>query len=181
MTILQVALANTFNEFRETFNEAANVINSIQDGTGNSNVNFLTVSGQVSSNLVPSANITYDLGSLSNRWNDLYLSGTTVYLGDAELKYESGKFKVVVGSDEIFTADSSGESVSDTIVANTITVNEDLTVTGNLIVNGTETILNTETLQVEDKNIVIANTASACRRSCRWWWYHTQRRYRQNT
>lgn len=160
MTINQVALANTFNEFRETFNEAANVINSLQDGTGNSDVNFLTVSGQVSSNLVPSANVTYDLGALNNRWNDLYLSGTTVYLGDAELKYESGSFKVVVGVDEILAVSSSGESVSDSLTANTITVNEDLTVTGNLIVNGTETILNTQTLNVEDKNIVIANTAS---------------------
>lgn len=160
MTITQVALANTFNEFRETFNEAANVVNSLQDGTGNSDVNFLTVSGQVSSNLIPSANVTYDLGSLDNRWNDLYLSGTTVYLGDAEVKYESGSFKVVVGSDEILSVSSSGESVSDSLTANTVTVNEDLTVTGNLIVNGTQTILNVETLNVEDKNILVANGAA---------------------
>jgi hypothetical protein len=33
----------------------------------------------------------------------------------------------------------------------------DLTVTGNLTVQGTETILNTQTLEVEDKNIVLAN------------------------
>jgi hypothetical protein len=160
MTINQVALANTFNEFRETFNEAANVVNSLQDGTGNSDVNFLTVSGQVSSNLIPSANVTYDLGSLDNRWNDLYLSGTTVYLGDAEVKYESGAFKVVVGSDEILSVSSSGESVSDSLTANNITVNEDLVVTGNLTVSGTETILNVETLNVQDKNILVANGAA---------------------
>jgi len=160
MPINQVALSNTFNEFRETFNDAANTVNSLQAGTGNSNVNFLTVSGGVSSNLIPSANVTYDLGSSTNRWNDLYLSGNTVYLGDAELKVESGTFKVVIGADEVFTADNSGESVSNTIVANNVTVNEDLTVSGNLIVNGIQTILNVETLNVEDKNILVANGAA---------------------
>jgi hypothetical protein len=165
MTINQVALANTFNEFRVEFNNSANVINSLQDGTGNSNVNFLTVSGQVSSNLIPSANITYDLGSLNNRWKDLYLSGNSIFIGDATISYDGTTFKVVVGSDEIFTADDTGASVvesttANTITANSITVNEDLLVSGNLTVNGTETILNTATLNVEDKNIVIANTAS---------------------
>jgi hypothetical protein len=164
MTINQVALANTFNEFRVEFNNSANIINSLQDGTGNSNVNFLTVSGQVSSNLIPSANITYDLGSLNNRWKDLYLSGNSIFIGDATISYDGTTFKVVVGSDEIFTADDTGASVvesttANTITANSITVNEDLLVSGNLTVNGTETILNVQTLNVEDKNITIANGA----------------------
>ena len=38
----------------------------------------------------------------------------------------------------------------------TTTVNNNLTVTGNLTVNGTTTTIDTQTLQVEDKNIVIA-------------------------
>lgn len=160
MTINQVALSNTFNEFRTTFNDAANVVNSLQGGTGNSNVNFLTVSGGVSSNLIPSTNVTYDLGTSSNRWNDLYLSGTTVYLGDAELKVQSGQFKVVIGSDEVFTASNTGQSVSNTIVANNVTINENLTVTGNLTVEGTQTILNVNTLNIEDKNILVANGAA---------------------
>lgn len=160
MTINQVALANTFNEFREEFNNSANAINSLQDGTGNSNVNFLTVSGQVSSNLIPSANITYDLGSLNNRWNDLYLSGNTIFIGAGEIKVEDDEVKFLVNGTEVLTANVSGESISDSLTANNITVNQDLVVTGNLTVNGTETILNTAILNVEDKNIVIANTAS---------------------
>jgi hypothetical protein len=165
MPIAQVLLSNTFNEFRTTFNDAADTINSLQAGTGNSNVSFLTVSSGVSSNLIPSANVTFDLGTASQRWRDLYLSGNSIFIGDAQLSYDGTTFKVVVGSDEIFTADDSGASVvesttANTITANTITINEDLTVTGNLIVNGTETILNTQILSVEDKNIVIANTAS---------------------
>lgn len=32
-------------------------------------------------NIVPSANVTYNLGSADYRWKDLYLSGNTIYLG----------------------------------------------------------------------------------------------------
>ena len=32
-------------------------------------------------NIIPSANVTYDLGSADYRWKDLYLSGNTIYLG----------------------------------------------------------------------------------------------------
>jgi len=131
MPIAQVLLSNTFNEFRTTFNDSANVINSLQDGTGNSNVDFLVVSGRISSDLIPSANITYDLGTASQRWKDLYLSGNTIFLGDAKISYDGTTFKVAVGVDDIFTADDSGASVvesttANTITANTVTINQTL-------------------------------------------------------
>jgi len=37
-------------------------------------------------NLNPSANITYNLGNATNRWNDIYLSGSTIYLGNATIE-----------------------------------------------------------------------------------------------
>ena len=36
----------------------------------------------VSTNIVPSANVTYDLGTPDLAWRDLYLSGNTITLGD---------------------------------------------------------------------------------------------------
>jgi hypothetical protein len=51
---------------------------------GNSNVVALLNSG-VAGNVIPAANVTYNLGSNANRWNDLYLSGNTIYLGNAIL------------------------------------------------------------------------------------------------
>jgi hypothetical protein len=36
----------------------------------------------VAGNVLPAANVTYDLGSASMRWKDLYLSGNTLYLGN---------------------------------------------------------------------------------------------------
>ena len=45
----------------------------------------LYVSGDtvISGNIIPDANITYSLGSSTNRFKDLYLSGNTLYLGSS--------------------------------------------------------------------------------------------------
>jgi hypothetical protein len=53
---------------------------------GNSNVavfseGALTMKG----NILPSANITYNLGSSTQRWNDLWLANSTIYIGNAQL------------------------------------------------------------------------------------------------
>ncbi len=43
----------------------------------------------VSSNILPSADVTYDLGSATNRWRDIYLSGNTINLGGATIKTDA--------------------------------------------------------------------------------------------
>ena len=51
---------------------------------GNSNVkSYLT--GGFDGSIMPSANVTYDLGSHSYRWRDLWLSGSTIYIGNANI------------------------------------------------------------------------------------------------
>lgn len=49
----------------------------------------LTVTGNIAGSLIPTANVTYDLGSNTNRWNDLYLSNSTIYLGTQEITSDS--------------------------------------------------------------------------------------------
>ena len=39
----------------------------------------------VASNIIPSANITYDIGNTSNRFRDIYLANSTIYLGNAAI------------------------------------------------------------------------------------------------
>jgi hypothetical protein len=53
--------------------------------TGNISVGDLNVTGNVTSSLLPNANVTYDLGSNTQRWNDIWLANSTIYLGDATL------------------------------------------------------------------------------------------------
>ena len=42
-------------------------------------------------NLIPSANVTYSLGSETAQWKDLYLSGSTIYIGGATLSVVGGE------------------------------------------------------------------------------------------
>ena len=42
----------------------------------------LSIAGNITGNLIPSANVTYNLGSPTQRWKDLYLSNSTIYLGE---------------------------------------------------------------------------------------------------
>jgi hypothetical protein len=53
--------------------------------SGTATVGNLSITGNVLGNLLPSANITYDLGSATQRWKDLYLSGSSIKLGDATI------------------------------------------------------------------------------------------------
>jgi hypothetical protein len=54
--------------------------------------------GNIAGNVVPSSNVTYSLGSTTNRWKDLWLSGSTIYLGDATLSSVDGAIQLPVGS-----------------------------------------------------------------------------------
>jgi len=53
-------------------------------------------SATVAGNLTPTANVTYNLGSETKRWNDLYLSGNTIYLGSLELSESSNALLISV-------------------------------------------------------------------------------------
>ena len=45
-------------------------------------------------NLLPSANVTYSLGSSTQRWSNIWLSGNTIYLGSLALKDTNGTFSI---------------------------------------------------------------------------------------
>ena len=51
-----------------------------------------------SGNLIPSTNETQDLGSTTNKWRDLFLSGNTIQLGSVLLRDSGGSFVVVDSS-----------------------------------------------------------------------------------
>jgi hypothetical protein len=61
------------------FSKANNSLNVQSGGTITGNV---TIAG----NFVPESNLTYNLGSTTARWKDLYLSGNTIDLGGAQIK-----------------------------------------------------------------------------------------------
>ena len=52
----------------------------------------------INSSISPGENETYDLGSPSKRWRDIYLSGSSIHLGSAVITSEYGAVKLPAGS-----------------------------------------------------------------------------------
>ena len=117
--------AGTFTSLTaDTLNVAGGGLNSVAIGQTTpaagtfTTANAVTLSGNLSpatglttiystGHVVPTANVTYDLGTPTQRFRSLYLSGSTIYLGNAVITTTtagdivfntSGSFAVPVGS-----------------------------------------------------------------------------------
>jgi hypothetical protein len=66
-------------------------------------------------NLLPAANVTYDLGSATQAWNDLYLSGNTVYLNNATITSNATALTFTNEAGGTFVLAGTGQSGSNTI------------------------------------------------------------------
>ena len=112
-----------------------------------------------SGNLLPNANITYDLGSATKRWKDLYLSNNTIYLGNSTISAIAGNITLssadgavfeVTGNANVTTIVNGNSNISVNAngnvttsvagVANVLVVsNVGTTVTGNVAATGIKT------------------------------------------
>ena len=110
--------------------------------SGNVNIGGETV---VTGNITPSANITYSLGTSTQRFKDLWLSGTTIYLGGATLSTTEGNLTLTnpAGGSFSVTGSSPGQStatfgnvVANSAIESTGTTTGAVVVTGGLGVSG---------------------------------------------
>jgi hypothetical protein len=131
--------------------------------TGNTGFTFDQASGNLAvpgagiftGALLPSANITYDLGSNTQRWRDLYLSNNSIFIGTSTISAD--------GSNLVFTNGNGGELQ---IIGNSISSTYSLSNgTSNLTVNSSTINLsansNANVLVISDYGINIAGTLSA--------------------
>lgn len=81
--------------------------------------NGLVTSGHI----VPTADITYDLGQADKRFRDLYLSGSTIYVGDGVISFDatmnSFSFNSATKTDSSYTQSSMSYTAT-TITANQV-------------------------------------------------------------
>jgi hypothetical protein len=63
--------------------------------SGNATASQFDITG----NLIPAADATYNLGSLGNRWADLFVSGNSIHLGDVVIKNTTGNIIGFFGPD----------------------------------------------------------------------------------
>lgn len=63
---------------------------SFSSGGGGGSVDF----ENIASNVLPSANVTYNLGSPDRRWNDLWLANSTIHIGAANISATGGNLEL---------------------------------------------------------------------------------------
>jgi hypothetical protein len=108
---------------------------------------------------LPNANITYDLGSTTRRWKDLYLSNNTIFLGESSISAATGDIvltssggatlevagnvnvtTIVNGNSNISVNANGNVTTSVAGVANVLVVTDvGTTVTGNVAATGIKT------------------------------------------
>ena len=110
-----------YTEARVDANIATKDTGDITEGSNlyYTNTRVQTKLGSVSGHIIPDTDVTYDLGSTSNKFRDLYLSGSSITLGSIELSDNGGSLEVTPiggGSTETFAT----ETYVDTAVANLV-------------------------------------------------------------
>jgi hypothetical protein len=111
----------------------------------------------VTSDLIPDTDLSYDIGSATNRWNDIYLAGNSIFLGEATITADGTSVKFETGDGETFTLNNQGISTTaeiqfannqittttadtdlrvSTVGTGTIELEADSNITGNLTVSG---------------------------------------------
>jgi hypothetical protein len=112
-------------------------------GGGNAQANVF-----VTGSLIPSANVSYDLGTSNNRFRSLWLSGSTLFMGSESLSVsEVGNW--------IFTANGG------TIQLGNSSIFTNITVTGNLNLQGSTTTFDSNNLVLQDSIIQLHTTGTA--------------------
>lgn len=82
--------------------------------TGLANVGNLRVQNRVQSSLIPSVDEAFDLGSVSTKWRDLYLSGNTITIGTQTLRSNANG---IISSNNLYV---SANIVADRLTSTTI-------------------------------------------------------------
>lgn len=144
-----------------------------------------TLLSSLDSSIIPSADVTYDLGSPTNQWKDIYVGPGSIYMSGTKIIEEDSvsgnlKFSGDTNQNVHILSHGTGDTILETsngldIIAHNsanidlqvstgqitftgdVLANNNLTITGDLTVNGTTTTINTATLTVSDNIIVLNN------------------------
>ena len=146
MAISQVALSNTFNEFRSTFNDAANTVNTLVPSANAISANSITL-GTLTSGRVP---VVSTAGLIVDDSNLTYNTSTDVLtLGGATDASSTTTGTLIV---------TGGVGVAKKLYVGTdLSVAGDATFTGNVTILGSNSEISTTQINVNDPLIQLAN------------------------
>lgn len=95
-----------------------NVTGGNINSAGQANVGTLNVNGlsTFTGNVLPSANVTYDLGSNTQRWNDLWLANSTIHIGNGQISANTTALILTNPDGSSFDPGGSGQTVGGNLV-----------------------------------------------------------------
>jgi len=101
-------------------------------------VNEVFLVGQFDSrfmgNVNPQANVTYNLGNTTNRWNDLWLANSTIYMGNARISANTTSliFTNPQGGQTVLAGSTATSSVSGNVTGGNLITGGEVVATGNI-------------------------------------------------
>jgi len=132
-------------------NQIQNGNSAVQIPTPNGNVNidvgsndpmtlFTRTDMIANANILPLSNVVYNLGSATQRWKDLYLSNSTIYLGNAQISANATAIVMTnpAGGQTVLAGATTSSSVAGNITGGNIITGGIVSAFGNII-TGTDT------------------------------------------
>ena len=127
-------------------NQIQNGNSAVQIPTPNGNVNidvgsndgmtlFTRTDMIANANILPLSNVTYNLGSSTQRWKDLWLSNSTIYLGNAQISANATALIMTnpAGGQTVLAGATTTSSVAGNITGGNILTGGYISATGNII------------------------------------------------
>jgi len=107
----------------------------IDVGSTNDIATFTTDSMEIHGNIVPQSNIAYTLGTNTLRWKDLYLSGNSIYLGNATISANATALIMTnpAGGQTVLAGATTTSSVAGNITGGNILTGGIVSAVGNII------------------------------------------------
>jgi hypothetical protein len=135
MTFTEAPLSQDVIEVREITTTVT--VKAISNSTGNAIIEVEDTSSNVyiTGNVTPTSNVAFNLGSDTNRFNELFLAGGSITLGNIILKNETGNTLAFYGPDGTTPGTLSSNNVDTTTIANGTSNVSCATSNGNVNVN----------------------------------------------
>lgn len=131
-----------------------------QINLGDSDTDDIVVAGEFKSNLIPTDDATYNLGTGAKRWNNASFAGigtfATGVVADGVQIGISGANVIDTVSGNLTLNSASGTTIIDDFV----NIQNNLNVTGNVTIGGTAVTLRSQDVFIENKDIVLGYTTN---------------------
>ena len=120
------------------------------DGDATISIDYANIAGS----LVPSANVTYDLGSLANQWRDIYVGPGSLYVnGTKVLEDNSGTIQFTADNNQNISILTTGSGDLELTAGGAIQLKSDISITATKTISSTGGVKFASNINMNSNNI----------------------------